>query len=105
VFSWREEFQQQVTARSPRLAGCFAQTTRPGTVRWSAQLQPKTGSVSDHTFEELGTSGTLTKGQQECLVEVLSRPYYQLTPAPSNPSGSNDSPPDTMTRISMVLEF
>jgi len=62
--SWLEEFRIQVAARSPRLAQCFTGTDRPGALRWAAAGDPKSGEVSYHELEPLGTSTSITREQR-----------------------------------------
>jgi hypothetical protein len=95
--SWLEQFQMQVVARSPRLAECFVGVDRPGALRWTCALNADTGVASDHEFEPLGTlSGQLSKAQENCVVEALSKPAYTL---------SNVAKEGLPQRIGFVLEF
>lgn len=77
--SWLDAFQLQVSARSPRLAACFSGADRPGALRWTASLDPKSGRVGDHAFEPVGSTAELTPAQRACAVKVLSSPTYKLS--------------------------
>ncbi|WP_224243878.1 hypothetical protein [Hyalangium gracile] len=93
---WIDEFRLQVAARSPRLAQCFTGSERPGALRWTASVNPRSGAASDHELEPVGASGELRREQHECIVRALSSPLYRL----SAPQG--DSLPQ---RVGMVIEF
>ena len=95
--SWLEQFQMQVVARSPRLAQCFVGVDRPGALRWTCALNADTGVASDHELEPLGNNtGQLSKTQEACVVEALSKPAYTLTNVPKE---------GLPQRIGFVLEF
>jgi hypothetical protein len=94
--AWIDEFRLQVAARSPRLAQCFTGLDRPGTLRWTASVNPRSGAASDHELEPIGASGALRREQHECVVRALSNPSYRLT-APQGES--------LPQRISLVIEF
>ncbi len=94
---WLEAFRLQVAARSPRLAQCFQGTERPGALRWSAAVNPSSGSVADQQFETVGTGADLTADQRQCLTRALANPVYRV-----------DAPPagqPLLNRFSMVIEF
>lgn len=93
---WIDEFRLQVAARSPRLAQCFTGSDRPGTLRWTASVNPRSGTASDHELEPVGASAELRRGQHECVVRALSSPSYRLT-APEGES--------LPRRVSLVIEF
>ena len=93
---WLASFRLQVAARSLRLAECFVGAPRPGTLKWTAAVEPAHGSVSDQTLEPTLLSDALTRQQRGCVFVVLSDPPYQLE------SGAERSTP---TRIGMVIEF
>lgn len=94
--SWLEAFHLQVAARSPRLAACFNGTERPGALRWAAALNAKSGGVSDHELEPLGSGGSFTQQQRDCVVRALSSPTYTLSVPDS------DALP---RRVGLVIEF
>jgi hypothetical protein len=94
--AWLEEFRLQVAARSPRLAQCFTGSDRPGTLRWTTSVNPRSGAASDHELEPVGASAELRREQQECIVRALSNPPYRLTAPPG------ESLPQ---RVSLVIEF
>jgi len=94
--SWLDEFRIQVAARSPRLADCFTGIENPGAIRWSASVNPNAGTVSDHELAPAGAGGDLTKEQRTCVLEVLSKPNYQLR---------IDGGAGLPNRVSMVIEF
>lgn len=93
---WIDEFRLQVAARSPRLAQCFTGSDRPGTLRWTASVNPRSGAASDHELEPIGASAELRREQRECVVGALSSPLYRLT-APQGES--------LPQRVSLVIEF
>jgi hypothetical protein len=94
--AWIDEFRLQVAARSPRLAQCFTGSDRPGTLRWTASVNPQSGAASDHELEPVGAGAELRREQRECVVLALSSPPYKLTAPPE------ESLPD---RVSLVIEF
>jgi hypothetical protein len=94
--AWIDEFRLQVAARSPKLAQCFTGSDRPGTLRWSASVNPRSGAASDHELEPVGASAGLRREQHECIVGALSSPPYRLT-APLGES--------LPQRVSLVIEF
>jgi hypothetical protein len=94
--AWIDEFRLQVAARSPRLAQCFTGSDRPGTLRWTASVNPRSGAASDHELGPVGASAELRREQHECVVRVLSSPPYRLT-APLGESLPH--------RVSLVIEF
>ncbi|MDY7226579.1 hypothetical protein [Hyalangium rubrum] len=93
---WIDEFRLQVAARSPRLAQCFAGSDRPGSLRWTASVNPRSGAVSDHELEPVGAGAGLRREQHECVVRALSSPPYKLT-APQGEA--------LPQRVSLVIEF
>jgi hypothetical protein len=93
---WIDEFRLQVAARSPRLAQCFTGSDRPGTLRWTASVNPRSGAVSDHELEPVGASAGLRPEQHACVVSALSSPPYRLT-APEGES--------LPQRVGLVIEF
>ncbi|MBL8952547.1 MAG: hypothetical protein JNK82_17340 [Myxococcaceae bacterium] len=94
--SWLDEFRMQVAARSPRLAECFTGIENAGAIRWSTSVNPNGGTVSDHELSPTGVGVDLTKEQRTCILEVLSKPVYQLK-VPGNEGLPN--------RVSLVIEF
>lgn len=94
--AWIDEFRLQVAARSPRLAQCFTGSDRPGTLRWTTSVNPRSGAASDHELEPVGASAELRREQHECVVRALSSPPYRL----SAPQGG--ALPD---RVSLMIEF
>jgi hypothetical protein len=94
--SWLDAFQLQVSARSPRLAACFTGADRPGALRWTASLDPRSGSASDQAFEPVGTTAELTPAQRACAVSVLSSPAYKL---------GDTAPRGLPARIALVIAF
>ncbi len=93
---WITAFRLQVAARSPRLAECFVGAHRPGTLKWTAEVEPIHGRVSDHTLEPTLLSDALTRPQRACALEVLSDPPYTLEAG---------SPRSTPSRVGIVIEF
>ena len=93
---WLTSFQLQVSARSPRLTGCFEGATSPGLLKWSASVEPSSGQLSDQQVETLLGSAPLTRPQRDCVLEVMSAPAYDLGAAASRA---------TPTRLSLVIEF
>jgi hypothetical protein len=93
---WIDELRLQATARSPRLAQCFAGTDRPGALRWVAALNPETGTVSDQELEPVGPRSTLTTEQRLCVARALADPAYRLSRPPAQPFPE---------RVSLVIEF
>lgn len=93
---WLASFRLQVAARSTRLAACFVGVDRPGALKWTVAVEPRTGRVSDPTLEPTLSAETLTPAQRACALAVLSEPTYRLDAgeAPSTPS-----------RVGMVIEF
>lgn len=92
---WLDDFRLQVAARSLRLSACFEGADRPGAVRWTCALDPRTGAVSDQRFEPIG-GAELGSAQRRCLRAALADPAYRLEP------GEGAATPD---RVSLVLEF
>ncbi len=93
---WLAAYRLHVTARSPRLAACFVGAQRPGTLRWSASVEPTRGRVGDQTIEPTLASDALTRQQRDCVFQVLSDPPYELESA-----GERSTP----ARVGMVIEF
>jgi hypothetical protein len=94
--AWIDEFRLQVSARSPRLAQCFTGSDRPGALRWTASVNPRSGAASDHELEPVGAGAELRREQRECVVRALSSPPYRLTAL------QEESLPQ---RVSLVIEF
>jgi hypothetical protein len=94
--AWLAAFQLQVSARSPRLAACFTGSDRPGALRWTASLDPKSGAVSDHAFEPVGATAELSPAQRACAVKALSDPAYRLR---------SPTLQELPTRIALVIAF
>jgi hypothetical protein len=94
--AWIDAFRLQVAARSPKLAQCFTGSDRPGSLRWTASVNPRSGAASDHELEPVGASAALRRDQYECIVRALSSPPYRLT-APLGES--------LPQRVSLVIEF
>ena len=93
---WLASYRMQVSARSPRLAECFVGAARPGTLKWTASVEPDLGQVSEQTLEPTLLSDELTRQQRSCVFEVLSVPAYQL---------ESDGERSTPVRVGMVSEF
>lgn len=93
---WLAAYRLQVSARSPRLAECFVGAQRPGTLKWTASVEPDQGRVSEQTLEPTLLSDELTRQQRTCAFEVLSSPDYQLESAEER---------STPVRVGMVIEF
>ena len=93
---WLDAFRLQVAARSPRLAKCFTGQDRPGALRWTSSVNPKSGAVSDHELELIGSADELRREQKLCLEGVLNAPRYLFENIPGQALPS---------RISMVIEF
>jgi hypothetical protein len=93
---WLGAFQLQVSARSPRLATCFIGAQRPGSLKWTAAVEPTEGRVSDHTLEPTLLTDALSRIQRTCLIDVLSEPPYRLDESEGRA---------TPTHVSMVIEF
>jgi hypothetical protein len=92
---WLAGFRMQVAARSPRLASCFVGVERPGSLKWTALVEPVSGRVSDHTLEPTLSSDPLTPPQRACVLGALSEPPYRLqADARATPS-----------RVGMAIEF
>ena len=87
----------QVTARSPRLAACFAGVERPGSLKWSASVEPVHGQVSDQKLETTLQSDPLTPEQRDCVMGVLSDPPYRL-----DTKGEERTTP---SRVGLAIEF
>lgn len=94
--SWLDDFRLQVSARSGRLAQCFAGTERPGALRWSTSVNPENGAVSEHELEPVGQSVELGGEQRACVLLALSSPAYRLSEAQQQALPK---------RISLVIEF
>ncbi len=92
---WLAELQLQVSSRSPRLAACFVGVQRPGTLKWTAMVEPSSGRVSDHTLEPTLQSDPLTQEQRACVLDALSAPPYRL-------SADEVSTP---SRVGLAIEF
>ena len=93
---WLAAYRMQVSARSHRLAECFVGAQRPGTLKWTASVEPGRGHVTEQTLEPTLQSDELTRQQRLCAFEVLSNPAYQLE--------SRDER-STPIRVGMVIEF
>ncbi len=93
---WLDAFRLQVAGRSVRLAACFEGVDKPGAVRWVAAVDPVTGVTSDHTLEPVTRSAALGRKQRACVVGVLSKPPYKLSPE------KDEQGPQ---RVGLVLEF
>lgn len=93
---WLAAFRMQVAARGPRLAACFVGVERPGALKWSALVEPGSGTVSEHTLEPVLQSDALTAEQRACLLQVLSDPAYAL-----DGEGKRATP----SRVSIAISF
>jgi hypothetical protein len=93
---WLAAYRLQVSARSPRLAECFVGAPRPGTLMWTASVEPSQGRISDQTLEPTLLSDALTRQQRGCVFDVLSDPPYQL---------ESDGERSTPVRVGMAIEF
>jgi hypothetical protein len=94
--TWLDSYRMQVSARSSRLAACFVGAARPGTLKWTASVEPSQGRVSDQTLEPTLLSDALSQRQRDCVFAVLADPPYQLR------TGTERSTP---VRVGMVIEF
>lgn len=94
--SWIEEYRLQVAARSPRLAACFTGVERPGSLRWTASVNPSSGVVSDHELASIGGGAELAKAERECLIKGLSEPPYRLR---------QDAADALPVRMTLAIEF
>lgn len=92
---WLTEFRLQVAARSPRLAACFAGVTRPGALKWTADVDPGRGRVSDQEIEPTLDGDELSAAQRSCVTGVLADPPYRL----------EGGDPATPARVGLVVEF
>ena len=95
---WLASLRLQVSARSLALAQCFNGTEKPGALRLTATVTPKSGLLTDAELEALSQSGALDAGQDRCVLGVLQSPPYRL----ADGAGVAD---DVGTRISLILEF
>lgn len=93
---WLEAFRLQVAARGPRLAACFVGADHPGTLRWTAAVEPLSGRVSRAEVVPLLDSAALSRAQEACVLGVLADPVYRLE------GGGDQGAP---TKLSIVLEF
>lgn len=93
---WLGAFRLQVAARSPRLAACFVGAPRPGTLKWSAAVEPVHGVVSDHSLEPTLSSEALSQEQRSCVLGVLSDPPYKLDGGDARA---------TPSRVGIAIEF
>jgi hypothetical protein len=93
--SWIDDFRTQVAARGARLSACFAGADRPGSLRWTASVNPESGAVSDHELESVGAVTEIRLEQRTCLTAALSSPPYRLAAAAQS----------VPTRIGLVIEF
>jgi len=93
---WLQAFRLQVAARAPRLAPCFEGASAPGHLRWSAAVEPRRGTVSDHLLEPLLPEDVITTEARDCALAVLSDPPYRLP---------SEDAPTTPTRVALVLTF
>ena len=94
--AWLDDFRLQVAARSPRLARCFDGAERPGALRWTASVNAASGTVFDHVLEPIGTQGSVSGEQRECLLAALANPAYRLG------GSGDDALPE---RVSIAVEF
>lgn len=93
---WLAAFRLQVASRGTRLAACFVGAPRPGALKWTVAVEPRTGRVSDATLLPTLASDDLTSAQRECALDVLADPPYALDPATA---------PSTPSRVGIVVEF
>lgn len=93
---WLDAYRMQVAARGPRLAACFVGVPRPGALKWTASVEPRSGRVSDHALEPTLQSDPLTAAQRACALEVLAEPPYRLAPGELR---------STPSRVSLAIEF
>ena len=79
-----------------RVLACFEGAASPGTLKWTALVEPASGRVTDQKVETMLGSAPLSRDQRNCVLEVLARPGYDLgeTAARATP-----------TRVSLVIEF
>ena len=93
--AWLYEFQLQVSTRSPDLAQCANGASEPGVIRWSALLDPISGTVADQRLESVGATEDIGTQRMECLKSVLRAKPYQLKP-------QGDMSP---RRVMLILEY
>ncbi len=93
---WLSAFRMQVSARSPRLATCFIGADAPGALKWTTSVDPREGTVAQHSLESVLLTRDLTRAENECVLAVLQSPLYKL-PAEGDAV--------TPTRVSLVIEF
>ena len=68
---WLEEFQRQVSARSPLMAKCAEGARAPGLLRWSGSVNPSSGILSEQVIESINANQALTETQQRCILRAL----------------------------------
>ena len=93
---WIGAFRMQVAARSPRLAECFVGARQPGRLKWTTSVEPASGLVSEHSLVPMLLSDELSRGEYNCVFEVLSDPPYKLV------MGDEKATP---SRVGLVIEF
>lgn len=98
MLPWLDEFRLQVAARSPKLANCFHGADKPGALRWTTEMNPGSGQVSNHALEPIGATLGLNPAQRDCLIQALAEPRYRLQNRPPDESS-------TPSRVSIMLEF
>jgi len=92
---WLEEFQRQISARSPLLAKCAEGARAPGLLRWSGSVDPSSGVLSEQAIESVNANQALTETQQECILRALGTLPFNF-PHP----GDGES-----RRIRLILEY
>lgn len=99
--SWLPQFRLQVAARSRRLATCFNGVEKPGALRWTALVHPRSGRVSESELEPVFRGVELSQSQHDCLVKGLSDPPFRL----DLPSGAASDEESSGRRVSLIFEF
>jgi hypothetical protein len=92
---WLQAFRMQVAAQSTGLASCFQGVERPGALRWTTTVHAQEGTVSDHKFESILQSISVTTAQTACLEKKVQAVRYKL---------AGDTSP-LPRRVSLILEF
>ena len=93
---WLAAWRLQVMARSVDLATCFNGVGKPGALRLTTTVTPRSGTLAETTLEPILGAAALTAVQEACVLKVLSAPRYRLGAEPSQ---------DVAARVSLILEF
>ena len=92
---WFEEFQRQVSARSPLMAKCAEGARAPGLLRWSGSVNPSSGIISEQVIESVNANQALTETQQKCILRALGTLPFKL----------RDPGDGQARRIRLILEY